>query len=92
MSDVSLANDLLVWIPEHLPSRSAVPLRLQFCEDKLTMTVSPGADTMGPEAVRAVIDAMCHYFEQHKIMHRVTSQGLEGTRRDTVIIPLPRRC
>jgi hypothetical protein len=90
MSDVSLAHDLLVWIPQHRPSGRAVPLQLQFGDDKLTLTVSPGADTRGPDAGRAAV-ALCHYFDQHQILHRVTSQGLDSMGRETVIIPLPRR-
>jgi hypothetical protein len=91
MSDVSLAHDLSVWIPQPLEQGSIMPLRLQFCHDKLMMTVSPGADTLDADAARAVVKAVCHYFEQSKIIHRVTSQDSEGTLLDTVIIPLPVR-
>ena len=91
MSDVSLAHALPVWIPQHRPSGRAVPLQLQFGDDTLTLSVSPSADTRGPDAGRAAVDALCRYLDQHQILHRVTSPGPDGTGRETVIIPLPRR-
>ncbi len=91
MRDGSLTHDLPVWIPQPLDQGSAMPLRLHFCDDKLILTVSPGADTLDAEAARTVIQAVRDYFDTRKIMHRVTSQGPEGTRLDTVIIPLPVR-
>ena len=91
MSEVCLSNDLLVWIPQHLPAESPVPLRLHWCEDKLLMTVSPGTDSIGAEAARAAVATVCQYFEQHKIIHRVMSEGSRGTPVDAIMIPLPRR-
>jgi len=91
MSDISPAHHLPVWIPQPLDQGSAMPLRLHFCDDKLLLTVSPGADTRDADAARAVLKAVCDYFDKSQIIHRVTSQGSEGTPPDTVIIPLPTR-
>jgi hypothetical protein len=92
MPEVCVSNELLVWIPQHLPAEDPVPLRLHLCEDKLLMTVSPGTDSIDAEAARAAVATLCQYFEQHKIIHRVMSEGSEGTLIDTIMIPLPRRC
>jgi hypothetical protein len=56
------------------------------------MTVSPGTDSIDAEAARAAVATVCQYFEQDKIIHRVMSEGPEGTLIDTIMILLPRRC
>ena len=91
MSDVNLAHALLVWIPQPRPSGPAVPLQLQLGDGTLTLRVSPGADARAPDAGRAAVAALCHYLAQHQILHRVTAPGPDGTGREAVIIPLPRR-
>jgi hypothetical protein len=91
MSDGNLAHDLPVWIPQPLDQGSAMPLRLHFCDDKLMLTVSPGANPLDADAAMAVVQAVRDYVDKHKIIHRVTSQDPGGTRLDTVIIPLPIR-
>ena len=91
MSDVSLAHEPLVWIPQPRPSGRAVPLQLQLGDATLTLRVSPSADTRGPDPGRAAVDALCHDLDRHQILPRVTSPGPDGPGRETVIMPLPRR-
>jgi hypothetical protein len=92
MLDVNLYDELPIDLSQPGHQAASVPLRVQLCEDKLLLTVTPGADLLGVTEARKVVTAVCRHLERHQILHRVASQAAADSRPETVIIPLPRRC
>ena len=90
MRDAGPSHELLIDLP--YPGHQAVsgPLRVQLCEDKLLLTVTPGADLQEMAEAREVVTAVCRHLERHQILHRVASQGSADSCPETIIIPLPR--
>jgi hypothetical protein len=92
MLDASPSHELLIDLPHPGYQVVSGPLRVQLGEDKLLLTVPPGADLRGMAEAREVVTAVCRHLERHQILHRVASQGAADSHPETIMIPLPRRC
>jgi hypothetical protein len=90
MRDASPSHALVIDLPHPGHQAESGPLRVQLCEDKLLLTVSPGADPRERAEAREVVTAVCRHLERHQILHRVASQGSADSCPETIIIPLPR--
>ena len=46
MPDINLCDELFIDLSQPGHQEASVPLRVQLCEDKLLLTVSPGANLL----------------------------------------------